>query len=199
MWLTILYLGYKYAHNAFTQKVKMTSLDSKTVQVVQKCSYLDIRICWTAMCQENTVSWSLIRSQCFTQKRTMSVNNRIFAIARHQFTLTICPVYSKQHELTPSGRLVWKYKAFSLWLHGVEVFLLMSLNLKNSLIWTWEVAVFMKERTFLACLVSKVIVNLSAMVYITLSTVVKVWYISRLFKIKSIHHTICMAAPCCLC
>ena len=51
MWLTILYLGYKY--NAFTQKVKMTSLDSKTVQVdlvvfdrvVQKCSYLDILIC----------------------------------------------------------------------------------------------------------------------------------------------------------
>ena len=33
MWLTILYLGYEYAHNAFTQKVKMTSLDSKTVQV----------------------------------------------------------------------------------------------------------------------------------------------------------------------
>ena len=45
MWPTILYLGYKYAHNAFTQKVKMTSLDSKTVQVVQKCSYLDILIC----------------------------------------------------------------------------------------------------------------------------------------------------------
>ena len=53
MWLTILYLGYKYAHNAFTQKVKMTSLDLKTVQVdlvvfarvVQKCSYLDILNC----------------------------------------------------------------------------------------------------------------------------------------------------------
>ena len=76
MWLTILYLGYKYAHNASTQKVKMTSLDSKTVQVdlvvfarvVQKCSYLDILICSTAMCLANTVSWSLIRSQCFRQK-----------------------------------------------------------------------------------------------------------------------------------
>ena len=53
MWLTILYLGYKYTHNAFTQKVKMTSLGSKTVQVdlvvfarvVQKCSYLDILNC----------------------------------------------------------------------------------------------------------------------------------------------------------
>ena len=36
-----------------------------------------------------------------------SVNNRTFAIARHKFTLTICPVYSKQPELTPSGRLVY--------------------------------------------------------------------------------------------
>ena len=36
----------------------------------------------------------------------MSVNNTTFAIARRQFTLTICAVYSKQPELTPSGRLV---------------------------------------------------------------------------------------------
>ena len=74
--------------------------------VVQKCSYFDILNCWTVMWRASTVSWSKIRSQCFTQKRTMSVNNRTFAIARHQFTLTICPVYSKQPELTPCGRLV---------------------------------------------------------------------------------------------
>ena len=57
MWLTILYLGYKYAHNAFTQKVKMTSLDSKTVQqsLLIKEQSLNQRIRNGAEC--NTSGW----------------------------------------------------------------------------------------------------------------------------------------------
>ena len=57
MWLTILYLGYKYTHNAFTQKVKMTSLDSKTVQqsLLIKEQSLNQRIRNGAEC--NTSGW----------------------------------------------------------------------------------------------------------------------------------------------
>ena len=59
MWLAILSIlvintrAHAQCFSGFTQKVKMTSLDSKTVQVdlvvfarvVQKCSYLDILNC----------------------------------------------------------------------------------------------------------------------------------------------------------